>query len=269
MTINFRCPRCQKVLSAPDDKAGVQTRCSGCQQPLQVPQPPPVSAPWYFRRQDQQHGPVSLADLKRLVSSGQLQPTDLLWQQGMAQWVPARSLKGLFPEAAAVPSPLPPPLPSASPSAVPVSIVSPKSSSAAASKLDGTKAAWEKAKAKWRVSSTPVKAGIVGGTAVGGFLLLLLFCILPLRWFFGGSGGSPSVSVGQKPDVVVSAGRLAETTCSTRPKPMPSTREQLCKSLAAGFHYSASVQGNPSLLLRVKTAGLTSRATSQQTARPT
>ncbi|MBI3824153.1 MAG: hypothetical protein HY289_15910 [Planctomycetes bacterium] len=44
-------------------------------------------------------------------------------------------------------------------------------------------------KAKWQGASTPVKAGIAGGAAVGGCFLLLLCCALPagLSWkFFGG-----------------------------------------------------------------------------------
>src|SRR6185312_6521040 len=35
--------------------------------------------------------------LKQLALSGQLKPTDLVWQDGMSDWVPANSVKGLFP----------------------------------------------------------------------------------------------------------------------------------------------------------------------------
>jgi hypothetical protein len=54
---------------------------------------------WYYTNQGQQKGPVSTADLKQLAASNQLQPTDLVWREGLAGWVPARSAKGLFPDA--------------------------------------------------------------------------------------------------------------------------------------------------------------------------
>ncbi|GEM_PF-2016863 len=41
--------------------------------------------------------PVSAAQLKQLAISGQLKPTDLVWQEGMLEWAPAGSIKGLFP----------------------------------------------------------------------------------------------------------------------------------------------------------------------------
>ena len=41
--------------------------------------------------------PVSAAQLKQLAASGQLKPTDLVWQEGMLEWAQAGSVKGLFP----------------------------------------------------------------------------------------------------------------------------------------------------------------------------
>jgi hypothetical protein len=41
--------------------------------------------------------PVSAAQLKQLAASGQLKPTDLVWQDGMLEWAPAGSVRGLFP----------------------------------------------------------------------------------------------------------------------------------------------------------------------------
>lgn len=68
---------------------------------------------WYFAKDDEPFGPVSTADLKRLAAVGLLQPTDLVWKNGMQAWQPASRLKGL-PAAAA---PCPPPLPSDLPEA--------------------------------------------------------------------------------------------------------------------------------------------------------
>lgn len=53
---------------------------------------------WHYTRNGQQAAaPVAPAQLKQLAASGQLKPTDLVWQDGMLDWVPAGTVKGLFP----------------------------------------------------------------------------------------------------------------------------------------------------------------------------
>jgi hypothetical protein len=65
---------------------------------------------WHYSRNGNQVGPVTAADLKRLASTGQLSPTDLIWKEGWEDWKPAAGIKGLFNDA--LPStPVPPPLP--------------------------------------------------------------------------------------------------------------------------------------------------------------
>ncbi len=62
---------------------------------------------WYYAKQGKQLGPVSTDYLTQLASSGQLQPTDLIWKEGMASWAPARiAARHLFPEPAAAAVPL-------------------------------------------------------------------------------------------------------------------------------------------------------------------
>ena len=65
-----------------------------------------VAEQWYFTHGGQQQGPVDSATLMKLASTGQLIPSDLVWQEGMPQWALASSLQGLFgvPEASAHPS---------------------------------------------------------------------------------------------------------------------------------------------------------------------
>lgn len=59
---------------------------------------------WHYTLNGQQAAaPASPAHLKQLAASGQLQPTDLVWKEGMANWVPANSIKGLFGSSASVP----------------------------------------------------------------------------------------------------------------------------------------------------------------------
>jgi len=71
-----------------------------------------MEAPWYFAQQGQRVGPVSSTQLKELAASGRLQPSDLVWKEGMAQWAAASEIKGLFPTATQAAAPeTPPPLP--------------------------------------------------------------------------------------------------------------------------------------------------------------
>src|SRR6476659_7128462 len=48
---------------------------------------------WYYSRDgSQRHGPVALEALRQYQASGQLQPTDLIWRPGMADWTPAANV---------------------------------------------------------------------------------------------------------------------------------------------------------------------------------
>ena len=61
---------------------------------------------WYYARDNQQAGPVSAVELKQLAAAGDLSPDDLVWREGMAEWAPARNVRGLF-EAAPAPAATP------------------------------------------------------------------------------------------------------------------------------------------------------------------
>jgi hypothetical protein len=55
---------------------------------------------WHYTLNGQQAAaPITATQLKQLAASGQLKPTDLVWQDGMLDWVPAGAIKGLFPPA--------------------------------------------------------------------------------------------------------------------------------------------------------------------------
>lgn len=56
---------------------------------------------WHYSSNGQQLGPVNSAQLKQLAASGQLQASDMVWKDGMADWAPASRIKGLFNNAAA------------------------------------------------------------------------------------------------------------------------------------------------------------------------
>lgn len=61
---------------------------------------------WYYRKGKGRFGPVDSAELKRLATSGELAPEDLLRGVGMDEWVKAEKVKGLF----APKTPSPPPV---------------------------------------------------------------------------------------------------------------------------------------------------------------
>jgi|HubBroStandDraft_4_1064222.scaffolds.fasta_scaffold121862_2 hypothetical protein len=49
---------------------------------------PPGTAKWYYSVGDERHGPVPLMDLRQLVVNGQVSPHDLVWKEGLEDWVP-------------------------------------------------------------------------------------------------------------------------------------------------------------------------------------
>jgi hypothetical protein len=51
---------------------------------------------WHYTSQGKQMEPVTEAELKRLASLGLLRPTDLVWKEGMPDWIRASSAKELF-----------------------------------------------------------------------------------------------------------------------------------------------------------------------------
>ena len=57
---------------------------------------------WFYARGGEQMGPVSPAGLRQIAQAGAIAAGDLVWREGMAEWAPAGSVKGLFPDAAKV-----------------------------------------------------------------------------------------------------------------------------------------------------------------------
>lgn len=50
---------------------------------------------WYYGKNGQQHGPVSMDVVRQLITSGQLLGQDLAWREGMNQWQPVHSIPEL------------------------------------------------------------------------------------------------------------------------------------------------------------------------------
>jgi uncharacterized protein DUF4339 len=51
---------------------------------------------WFYAKNDQPCGPVSPAELRKFADEGELHREDLVWREGMGEWIPAGKIKGLF-----------------------------------------------------------------------------------------------------------------------------------------------------------------------------
>ncbi len=58
---------------------------------------------YHVGRNGQQTGPFSVDQLKLMAGRGELDPTDLVWKDGMAGWEPASTIPGVFSDAAPAP----------------------------------------------------------------------------------------------------------------------------------------------------------------------
>lgn len=73
----------------------VNTRSSGDDVPGLEDQRSSGLGRWHFAQNDTQKGPVSFDELKAIIASGNLDAADLVWTDGMKEWVPAQSIAGL------------------------------------------------------------------------------------------------------------------------------------------------------------------------------
>ncbi len=62
---------------------------------------------YFIKRDLQEYGPYTLAELQRYVASGNVLLTDLCRSEGMSDWVPVSQVIGNIPVPAAAPAPTP------------------------------------------------------------------------------------------------------------------------------------------------------------------
>ena len=67
-----------------------------------------ADAVWYFADGDVQRGPITEAQLRALIGTGNLTPEDQVWKEGMEDWTPAGEIPGLFNQAASATPPATP-----------------------------------------------------------------------------------------------------------------------------------------------------------------
>jgi uncharacterized RDD family membrane protein YckC len=68
---------------------------------------------WFFAQNNRQGGPVSLEDLRAMLNTGRLSPSDLVWTEGMPEWTAALSVPELLPDThplPLIPEPAPAPV---------------------------------------------------------------------------------------------------------------------------------------------------------------
>ena len=146
---------------------------------------------YFYARGEEQFGPVSGGQLKALATSGELEPTDLVWKEGMPDWVEARRIKGLFPPAAATAAPTRP-----TPTR-PVGATAPAAPVAAADPFDFGAVGGANAAGAGRVqvtAATPRTTAVAKSKGNGPAVMMglnqtglivfmvLLVCCLPLCW---------------------------------------------------------------------------------------
>ena len=103
------CRHCSAEISVHRDLAGKQVRCPKCRNVFavsvssgQVGQE--ESQQWYFAQGGQQSGPITRGELDRMLVSGSLAASDLVWRDGMQDWVAASTIPGLLPSPVPAPA---------------------------------------------------------------------------------------------------------------------------------------------------------------------
>jgi len=70
---------------------------------------PDTRKQWYYTQNNQQNGPVPYTQLQQIAANGQIAPQrDKVWCEGLANWIQAGQVEGLFPQATPAPPPPPP-----------------------------------------------------------------------------------------------------------------------------------------------------------------
>ena len=57
-----------------------------------------MAANWHYATGGEKHGPITAAQLKKLATTGQWSPDDLVWREDMTEWRKASTVIGLFPD---------------------------------------------------------------------------------------------------------------------------------------------------------------------------
>jgi hypothetical protein len=156
-----------------------------------------MAAEWYYTTNKQQMGPVSWEELCQLASKALLKPDDLVWTEGMPEWVKAVRQQGLFQDSAA-------PAASVTAPRAETPVAAPRTSSARQridEELDEIDDEQRRQRRKTRKGSgSGLKIGLIIGLVVCVVLLiscgLIITVIVVLFSDRGGPGGMPAAGGG-------------------------------------------------------------------------
>jgi len=70
-----------------------------------------VADEWYYTKDGHRQGPVPIKSLQQQAASGELARDELVWTEGMPDWLPADQVRGLFDGGTVLVSASPPPVP--------------------------------------------------------------------------------------------------------------------------------------------------------------
>lgn len=115
---------------------------------------------WYYAREKQKIGPVSLTRLQQLATSGELQPSAMVLQEGNPKWMPASAVPDIFRQAAAPSCPVATLAPRALPSSQPAPCAVALPQSLPMSKTMGS------VPSSWLIASVALAAVVVIALAV-------------------------------------------------------------------------------------------------------
>jgi hypothetical protein len=147
-----------------------------------------MAGEWYYTTNRQRMGPVSWDELRQLATKELLKPDDLIWTEGMTEWVKAVRQQGLFaqgaPTAAAI---------SAAAADYPPAPPKPSARQRMDDELDEGE---RRRRPRPKRTSAGLKIGLIVGAVA--FVMLVLSCglvaVLALTFDFGGFGGGGGTS---------------------------------------------------------------------------
>ncbi len=98
-----RCPHCDAhFVPSHADKPALL--CPSCGKALAEGEVRVGKTEWFFARNKKRVGPVSASQMKKLFTSGELKPTDMVLQSGAQKWIAAGDVKEFFPRSIVQPT---------------------------------------------------------------------------------------------------------------------------------------------------------------------
>jgi GYF domain 2 len=156
-----------------------------------------MAADWFYSTNKQQMGPVSWDELRQLAASSSLKRDDLVWSEGMAEWIKAERQAGLYTAAVAgvrAEAPEPPPPPTSTKARRPDEDRDERSPEESRGRKRERERE-DRPSEKGRKRSGGPSAGVLIGVGLGaiGLLILVLACggIGLIIWFVVDSAASP------------------------------------------------------------------------------